>query len=504
MGVIKVELILWNVRGLKDSRTKVWRSRKLQAIKTFCKANSDVTAFTETHLGADDVPRTTNLLGADEKAAFTEGATNKSGVGFVGWRRWTDIETLQSWGDRAIAVKLKCKGASVNILILYFPCGDKEQVKFINSTLIPALASRPFDLVLGDWNHIHDLHKDQTEHYKHKTKLAAKLCLEVLSQYGMVDMWHISGEGPGYTYFSPGSPAKRRLDRGYKGPSPNVTVESVTVLPKMDPFDHAPVKYSLLLHSSKTTGPGVWRADPKLFTDEMVKQDLNIIWDKIVAQGWTHQQNLEAIRIGTIQFLKMYPVLKSPAQVWMALMSELQEAELAGRSKDVIDEIKQEMQSQILEQIEWAAAAFNADKDLREGLPTKMLTSLLKGRRASADITAVIVEDKVVDDQDSIQQAVENRWQAVYKRQNINSHLQQQYLRNWSPPDGLFKGFEAPFTENELEAAIKSTNAMKAPGSEDPGNSFLKNLTMYRKTLLAVINDCWVNGKQMPSAGVRE
>ena len=500
MAEIEVNLLLWNVRGLKNSRSKVWRCKKLHAIRTFCKSQSDVSAFTETHLGADEVARTTSFLGDHDKAVFTEGATNRSGVGMVGWRPWTTLETLQTWGDRAIAVRLSCKGASANILLLYFPCSDQDQVKFINSTVIPALASRTFDLVLGDWNHIHDLYKDQTEHYKHKVKLASKLCLEVLSQHGFVDMWHIAGEGPGMTYFSPGSSAQRRLDRGYKGPPPNVTVKSVTVLLKMDPFDHAPVKYSLILHSSKTTGPGVWRADPKLFAEKLVQEDILNLWEKILAQGWTQVQNLEAIRIGTIQFLKKYPVQRSPAQIWSTLMSELQQAELAGSNKDTLDEIKQELQAQLLQQVEWAAAAFNVDKDLREGLPTKMLTALLKGRRATADIPAVMVGDKVINDQEGIQRAIEDRWQEVFRKQNLDRKVQYQYLQNWSPQEGLFVGFDSPFTEDELNSAIKSTNSLKAPCVEDPGNSFLKNLTMYCDTLLTVINDCWTRGAPMPAS----
>ena len=490
--------MLFNVRGLKELNSTVWRSNKLHTIKSIAKRYSDITAFTETHLSKEDVPRTKKMLGHDEHAAFTEGESSRSGVGIVSWRRWATIQVLETWGDRAMAVQVDCRGAPLKILILYFPCEDKKQVSFVHEVMIPAMQTQEFDLILADWNHVQDPVHDQSSNFKLKYKKAARLCQEELEKAGFVDMWRLAGIGDGFTYFTPGSSGKKRLDRGYKGPGTRVAVSKVTVLPRVDPFDHAPVIFKLRLKHGKQKGPGLWRPNPNAFQDEAVLEELRALWFDVKNLGWSPKDTMEAMRLASITYLKA-TTMRQPSAIWSTVMDELSAAELAGEEDKVTEELHEQLSAHLQEHADWARAAFNMNKDLFEGLPTKMLTSVLKGRRAQADFTAVRVGSTLLTTQEQMEKAIHSKWSAIYQKQDISPRDQIKYLSQWQPPDGLFTGFETPFTEEEFKVVVHKASARKAPCANDLGNAFLKALPEIWPTLLQLINECWLGRESLPS-----
>ena len=471
-----LKIISYNVRGLNNSRKRV-------SIYTFLKYwNCDIAFLQETYSSKDEEVKWVQDWGGS--GVFVHGTKHSKGVAIL-FRRLLDVEILSVRRDtqgRFIIVKCKVQDESFNLINIYAPNREIDQVKFIadlmNVMALEGITNVDNNVIGGDWNVALDDKLDKMggiDNIKHKSleKIA-----ELKSLYDLEDVWRLKHENiKRYTWRQKTPRIHCRLD--YFLISRQVldyTVKS-DIMPSIL-SDHSPILLTLKYLPDPKIGAGTWKLNTSLLKLEnyvvLIKQKLTEWLD--IYKDMTNE-NLKweiikyEIRQFSIKFSKTRKTNNNNKEI--DLGTRLKFLETAENQNDEqifieIDRIREQLKEIEMEKANGTIIRSRAEWTEKGEKSTSYFFNLEKSNAIRKNIKILNHKGKEETNQDKILQIIKEYYSNMYSIQEVElsntDFFEQPEIPKLSEADK--DSMENAITLEECTSIIKTFALNKSPGND--------------------------------------
>ena len=264
----RLQFLSLNIRGIGDN-TK--RREVFRWLKRYHKGGDSIVMLQETH----STPQCELVWEREwgSKIYFSHGANNARGVAILMPLRY-NFTVTELWKDttgRAIALTLTMDDKTYNIVNIYAPTKDKlsEQVDFLRALdLNLQLAETPF-ILAGDFNtYLDPILDKQGGKAEGRSKYADQL-ITLLNEYNIVDVWRILNPScKRYTWRQNHPLIQSRLDYFFIAGELFYNLSEAQIKPSIK-TDHSILTITLNLNDEQKRGPGFWKFNSALLSDEV-------------------------------------------------------------------------------------------------------------------------------------------------------------------------------------------------------------------------------------------
>ena len=259
-----LKIISFNVRGLNNMK-------KRKSIFDYLKTNRcDVAFLQETYSSREDETR---WLQEWEGTGYMVHGTNHSRGVAILFRKQLDVEILSSKFDfksRFILLKSKINDEHFNLINIYAPNKEKEQIEFIEDIQRILITEKVIDtdnnVFAGDWNMVLDKDIDKLGGQNSgKSRSVVKLS-ELINDYNLIDIWRLKNE------------KKKRYTWRQNKPRVHCRLDYFLISHHIIDFvlpsilsDHSPVSIDLKFLEEPLKGSGHWKFNLSLLNDQEFK-----------------------------------------------------------------------------------------------------------------------------------------------------------------------------------------------------------------------------------------
>ena len=260
------KLVSLNVKGISNFK-------KRRTMFTWCrKRKADIIFLQETHSTIKTDSQWKNEWGAE--IITCHGSSNSRGVAIL-FKNGFDCTIHQRILDplgRYIILKIDIKDKTYVIINVYAPNKDKDLISFFNNLLATLLKenleSADNIIIGGDFNCPlnPDVDKKGGILFKRKSVTACIECLQ--SQLDLVDIWRIKNpDTKSFTWSQQSPRIFCRLDYWLVSNNLNDLVKSTDIIPAIR-TDHDAISIEIGKIENELKGPGYWKMNCSLLTDE--------------------------------------------------------------------------------------------------------------------------------------------------------------------------------------------------------------------------------------------
>ena len=421
-------MISLNTRGLQNVQKRLSVFRYLKQNKC------DIAFLQETYSKAEDEQRW--LQQWEGQGYFVHGTNHSKGVAIL-FRKNLNVtiedKKLDSKG-RFILLKTIVDDYNINLLNVYAPNREKEQVQFFEEMMRILVQQNVFNtdnnIFAGDWNVVLNDAMDKWGGICNIKEKSIRMMDEIKEYFDLEDIWRVrNGNTKRYTWRQKSPRIHCRLDYFLTSANlSNYIVES-KILPSFL-SDHSPVTLSLRFFEEPQNGPGHWKLNLSLLSDECyVKhmkenldkwidmyqdiQDKNLKWDLIKYE----------IRAFSIKYSKDKAKQKRDDKRKLeAELSQLEtkEAELDRNEELVIENLRSELKKMYHEETQGLIIRSRAKWSEEGEKNTSYFFNLEKYNKTCKNIKKIIHNDKEVTNQAEILNAIAEYYRDMYKQDNCN------------------------------------------------------------------------------------
>ena len=260
------KLVSLNVKGISNFK-------KRRTMFTWCrKRKADIIFLQETHSTIKTDTQWKNEWGAE--IITCHGSSNSRGVAIL-FKNGFDCTIHQRILDplgRYLILKIDIKDKTYVIINVYAPNKDKDLISFFNNLLATLqkenLESEDNIIIGGDFNCPlnPDVDKKGGILFKRKSVTACIECLQ--SQLDLVDIWRIKNpDTKSFTWSQKSPRIFCRLDYWLVSNNLNDLVKSTDIIPAIR-TDHDAISIEIGKIENELKGPGYWKMNCSLLTDE--------------------------------------------------------------------------------------------------------------------------------------------------------------------------------------------------------------------------------------------
>ena len=420
-----LKIISFNVRGLNNMK-------KRKSIFDYLKKNQcDVAFLQETYSSIEDETR---WLQEWEGTGYMVHGTNHSRGVAILFRKQLEVEILSSKFDfksRFILLKTKINDEHFNLINIYAPNKEKEQIEFLEDIrrilITEKVIAADNNVFAGDWNMVLDKDMDKLGGQNSvKSRSVVKL-RELINDYNLIDIWRLKNEKKKrYTWRQNKPRVHCRLDYFLISHHVMDLIVKTHILPSIL-SDHSPVSIDLKFLEEPLKGSGHWKLNLSLLNDQefkiLLRQKMTL-W----IEEYKHMQNKNLkwellkyeIRRYCMRYSKKKKVDKHERKSELEKqLLELEEMESVNDAfiYNELDRVKLELNTILLDEAQGSIVRSRA-RWIEEGeKSTSYFFNLEKQNAIKKNIRKLIHNNKEVTNQAEILNALLEYYQNLYKFQ---------------------------------------------------------------------------------------
>ena len=273
-----VKIISFNVRGLNNVK-------KRTSIYSYLKNNQcDIAFLQETY--SDKANEQRWIQEWEGSGYMVHGTKHSQGVAVL-FCKGLDVDVIKTKLDfkgRFIILHVKINDEKFNLINIYAPNRDKEQLEFIDDLLrvlnIENILTSDNNIFAGDWNVVMSGMDKLGGIEAVKEKTYAKL-KELVEKYELIDIWRLKNVNKKkYTWRQNRPRIHCRLDYFLISHHLNDLVINTNILPSLLSF-HSPISLSLKYIEEPIKGTGHWKLNLSLLKEDNFKIKLKekiLLW----------------------------------------------------------------------------------------------------------------------------------------------------------------------------------------------------------------------------------
>ena len=399
--------------------------------------------------------------------------------------RFTVSRRQRDFMGRVVSVLASLDDLRLNLINIYAPTNPAERKGFFD-TLTDYFFPTPFRIVAGDSNGYESAHDKFGGNFNPSSELQ-----EFRATHNLVDIWRISHRGQTQcTWFNSDKSIGSRLDKFFVASefSPHSAIEiSACVF-----SDHDSVSLSVDLDNVPTHGPGIWRLNLDLLSDEEFCNLITQLIQKLLPyqhafpslhEWWDFLKN--EIKITAIFFSRDKQRRLNHAKIRaLNRLTDTKQALVNGDTsvKDLIVVLENELRAineghqksyQIRSRAQW----------LEEGeKPSRFFLKLQSTSAKKNTMSAIFTQSGYeVTSQTDLEQAHFEFYQNLYSNSNTDLTAHKALLDNLHVSlDDLQRSLcEGPLTLAEISKAMHAMAKNKTPGSDGLLKNFMFNFGIY-------------------------
>ena len=477
MNIDNLNIITFNVRGLNNHRKRI-------AIFDYLNVNNcDIAFLQETFSDEEVETKWRNDWGG--KIIYLHGTKHSKGLAIM-FKRNLDITVITEEKDkfgRYIYLKIKWNDRNINLINVYAPNKESEQIAFIKS--LQYLMGKHEDisencLIGGDFNIPIDIKLDKKggKNQVVKKQYTEKI-REFINDTEMIDIWrHKNKNKKQYTWRQATNKIYCRLD--YFLISQNnidIAKSSKIMAPLLS--DHSPVLVQIQFLEEPHRGPGHWKFNLKLLNDEEYKikikeliKTLQTKYDKIENKCIKWDLFKYEIRKFTITFSKHKKKEKLNLQAEKQKQLELllsQNYEGDEGMQNSITQLQEELNEIYTEEAEGIKMRSRVQWTEEGEKNTKYFYNLEKANYKKKNIKKLVVNNVEITNQKEILNTAKDFYTQLYSRCEVDSTDILNYLNQTDIPKLTVDektSCEGKITKEECESVIKYFVKNKTPGND--------------------------------------
>ena len=501
-----LRIISYNVRGLNNAR------KRTAIFKHLKESSCDVAFLQETY--SSEMIENKWLQEWGGSGFLVHGSKHSRGVAVL-FRKHLDVAVLEKYLDaegRFIVLKVKINDYQFNLINIYAPNREKEQITFINE-LKKTLENKEVlisdnNIFSGDWNIVLDLEMDKMGGKNMDSKKGYREKInDLMLQFGLVDIWRLKNEHKQkYTWRQKAPRIHCRLDFFLISQHIiDLTVDS-KILPSIL-SDHSPVSLDLQFLETPELGPGHWKLNVSLLADEIYKtklKELFLIWEEQYKGMDNHNLKWEIIKYEVRSFSISYSKKKSrekrDAKKKLERQLSLLEQEEYLQIEEIfrkIEATKDELNKLHLEEAQGSIIRSRAKWSEEGEKCTSYFLNLEKHNAIKKNIRKLIHGGKDVTDQKTIIQIIKEYYAQLYSEQKVDLSSSNIFDQPLIPKlTGDEKSLcEGTITQEECSKVIKLLKKNKSPGNDGlPIEFYLEFWNELKQTLTESYNYSFKNG----------
>ena len=469
-----LKIISFNVRGLNNVKKRVSIFKHLQ------KNQCDIAFLQETYSSVQDTNKWLQEWGG--KGFFVHGTKHSRGVA-VFFRKNLGIDVIDKILDskgRFIILKIKSNEIHFNLINIYAPNKEKDQILFLNDlkSIMEAnnIHNTDNNIIAGDWNiSMGALDKSGGAVYS-KTK-ACKAIEDLSKQYDLVDIWRQKNETKKrYTWRQKNPRIHCRLDYFLISQHTLDFIIEANILPSVL-SDHSPISLCIKHLDEPKLGCGHWKLNVSLLSDETYlnkMKDNFLIWDE---QYHDVNYNLKwelfkyEIRKFTIAFSKTKKrTFRKRKETLEYKLCELEKLEYQNDETILkeIDNTRDELNKMLLEEAEEAIIRSRAQWAEEGEKSTSYFFNLEKQNALKKNIRKIVKNKKEITDQNQIMECIKEYYMDLYKEESVDLLNTDIFIQPHIPKLTINeqKKCEGLITIEECLKVVKKISKNKSPGND--------------------------------------
>jgi exonuclease III len=477
---VPFRIYTWNVKGLSGKQ----KQKDLQSTVQRKFGKECIILLQETHT---DAGAEAELLKAFPQSTWTTYSSQAAGVGIIinsDGLLQLNKTVWRGQDGRRIDALVNTPIGEIRVSSIYAPTGTVEQSAFFRDNL-PCEADE-VDVFAGDWNNITRV--TDSANFKSKGIKGFPLMQELFEETGHVDAWDLqpwAADPKAYTFThvqkdDNGRTKRRRLDRIYISPWLTTRVQKVEVahvegLP-LDSTDHRPVIATIA--SDIPQSKRIWRANNMDFQNDAVRIALKEMAMYVTSRtDLSLAAKLKMIKKEAKNIICTNRQLAAKSNL-NSMYEELLNDELIDEDDEAVAEIREAWRQERRESDEEVLQRLNLSCDITREAPSKMMSNMLRSKKAATTITGIkTVDGGVASSPEDMKKEAEKYFTHLYRERPYDREALSLLVDAWNPPEqDAWAGFAEPFSENEVLAALTKANASKAPGLDGLGAGFYKLL----------------------------
>ena len=471
-----LRIISYNVRGLNNSK------KRFAIFNYLKKSKCDIAFLQETYSSKNEELKWTQEWGGT--GLFVHGTKHSKGVAIL-FRKSIDIDILsikQDTQGRFLVLKCKINDEPFNLINIYAPNRENEQVKFVTDLLkvmaLENINSIDNNIIGGDWNVVQDSTLDKIggmDNIKHNS---VEKIMELKNTFNLEDVWRLKHEGvKRYTWRQKTPRIHCRLDYFFISRQVLDYTVKADILPSIL-SDHSPILLVLKYLPEPSLGSGSWKFNTALLLEpeyvETLKEKL-IDWIELYSNMVNENLKWEItkyeIRQFTIKFSKRRKRMQHNREIELeARLKVLEEAECHCNEQNYIemDDLRAQLKDIEIEKANGTIIRSRAQWIEQGEKSTAYFFNLEKQNAIRKNIKKLNHEGKEETNQENILQIIKEYYTNIYSHHAVdlaNTDLfTQPNIPKVSEIDKM--SLDRPITLDECASVIKSFALNKSPGND--------------------------------------
>ena len=459
------------MRGLANEQ-------KRRAIFDFHRSNADLLIIQETHSCTDNEQYWTNEWGG--KAIFSHGTTAARGIAiFTSKVLFSKMKNIYTDMDgRTIILDLEQNGTKISIAAIYAPNQDTPAY-FTNIRNLMS-GRHEHKIIVGDFNLAMDAEMDRLNTYCNNNKARDEV-LNMADEFCLKDIWRIQHIDSKIFSWKCGNNNKAsRIDFALVSGGLDQSVKTSTYISSIK-TDHRAF-YMVIELSAFERGTGYWKFNNTLLSNQEFLSLMNKEIQNCIACGIEKDpgERWEIIKKRIRKTSKAFTRNRqNENQLIICQLSEkLNDYEsrlpLNREENNLMQETRTELEELVMEKTKGIMFRSKA-KWYEEGeRNTKYFFSLEKAKYNAKTCYRILNEEQQeIEDPYQILEYQRNFYEKLYDRdEDVSFNLKNNY--GITVPSNIKHDQDQPITQEEIQAAIKTMNNNKTPGSDGIPVDFYK------------------------------
>ena len=471
-----LNIISFNARGLQNSQ------KRLSVFKYLKRNECDVAFLQETYSRKEDEVKWVQQW--DGCGWFVHGTNHSKGVAIL-FKKHLGVKIVSKKLDskgRFVILKCVIREIEMNLINIYAPNKEKEQVSFLEDLMHVLQAENILNadnnIFAGDWNIVLNNHMDKQGGIDNPKRTSIQKIDEIKQLYNLVDVWRLKNANTKrYTWRQKQPRVHCRLDYFLISSHLLDYLLETKILPSVL-SDHSPISLSFKFIEEPKQGPGHWKLNLSLLEDETYKTKMKEnIADWIRSYENIQDENLkwELIKYEIRSFSIKYSKSKQRAKRDRKLILEAKVLELE-RQESVLDEniykklddLKTELNAMHIEEAQGSIIRSRARWSEEGEKSTAYFFNLEKHNSIKKHIRKIVKDDKEIIDQAEILNAIKSYYENMYKSDNCDLSDRELFSQPNTPKLSEHEKnlCEGPITENECTRILSLFAKNKTPGND--------------------------------------